>query len=180
MVQMLHSYNSIYFWVFCGALFVNCLYPFVLFNTSSTWWRRDAVAFVDIGLVCFLPNPSPSSCRNGPKNCCAHYLFYRTLFQDLIYALALLVAVGSIDASQFIVNKVAFSSELIAYIGLLQPIFHVSVIEPLWRRPRVRMNLLRANQLTVAAADHDTGFHHLPGNRGRAGTADGWWPGGTN
>ena len=63
MVQMLQSYNSIYFWVFCGALFVNCLYPFVLFNTSSTWWRRDAVAFVDIGLVCFLPNPSPSSCR---------------------------------------------------------------------------------------------------------------------
>ena len=61
MVQMLHSYNSIYFWVFCGALFVNCLYPFVLFNTSSTWWRRDAVAFVDIGLVCFLPCPKSLS-----------------------------------------------------------------------------------------------------------------------
>lgn len=41
----------VYYWVLFCALVVNSVYPFILLNASDTWWRREAVAFVDIGLV---------------------------------------------------------------------------------------------------------------------------------
>jgi hypothetical protein len=41
-----------YFWMYLSTLVVNALYPFVAFRSSwSLWWKRDALAFLDIGLV---------------------------------------------------------------------------------------------------------------------------------
>ena len=51
MLATLYPDKAYFFWIFLGALVVNSVYPFVLLNATSRWWRRDAVAFVDIGLV---------------------------------------------------------------------------------------------------------------------------------
>ena len=51
MVATVNPNKSFFFYFFLSALVVNSLYPFVLLNASSRWWRRDAVAVVDILLV---------------------------------------------------------------------------------------------------------------------------------
>ena len=51
MLATLYPDKAYFFWLFVGALVVNSVYPFILLNATSRWWRRDAVAFIDIGLV---------------------------------------------------------------------------------------------------------------------------------
>ena len=42
----------IFYWLFFASLVINSVYPSVLLNARSRWMQRDAVAYVDIGLVC--------------------------------------------------------------------------------------------------------------------------------
>ena len=64
MLATLYPDKAYFFWIFLGALVVNSVYPFVLLNATSRWWRRDAVAFVDIGLV---RGRSELLCRGIPR-----------------------------------------------------------------------------------------------------------------
>ena len=45
MLATLYPDKAYFFWIFLGALAVNSVYPFVLLNATSRWWRRDAVAW---------------------------------------------------------------------------------------------------------------------------------------